>query len=176
MKSLPKSLVIAVLQMAIVVSLSGKLLYDRTHRPRLWVKAGSVDPDLPIRGRYVTLNLEVHAPEWGATPILKGGQMNYYDWQYVELSVENGRLVAHKTDKHSTLSISNWGRVPSRSGGDIHLLSPSVAFFLPEHAEVPRLTFGDELWAEVTIPKEGPPRPIQLAIKHGTTWTPLTYR
>ena len=32
---------------------------------------------------------------------------------------------------------------------------------------------GGELWTEVTVPKTGPPRPIQLAIKRGDSFTPL---
>ena len=53
-------------------------------------------------------------------------------------------------------------------GGDISVLSSPVVFFLPEHAEGPQLGRNTELWAEVTVPKKGPPRPIQLAIKQGT--------
>jgi hypothetical protein len=38
-----------------------------------------------------------------------------------------------------------------------------VAFFLPEHAADPsRLSPGKELWVEVSVPRKGPPRPIQL--------------
>lgn len=32
---------------------------------------------------------------------------------------------------------------------------------------------GGELWAEVTVPKNGPPRPIRLAVKKGNSFTPL---
>jgi hypothetical protein len=44
-----------------------------------------------------------------------------------------------------------------------------VLFFVPEHtlpfetASVGR--DAPELWAEVTIPRKGPPRPIRLALK-----------
>jgi hypothetical protein len=52
-----------------------------------------------------------------------------------------------------------------------------VDFFIAEHAELPRLNRAtDELWAEVTVPRKGPPRPIQLAIKRGSEWIPLNYR
>ena len=44
-----------------------------------------------------------------------------------------------------------------------------VLFFVPEHT-LPFETMrsrrdAPELWAEVTIPRTGPPRPIRLAIK-----------
>lgn len=174
MKTFTKSLIVALLQVAIVLSLGGKLLYDRAHRPRIWVKTGSVDPDLPIRGRYLTLSLEVHAP--GLSPAATRNSPDFYAWQSIELTAENGALVAHKSDKHTELSLATWGRRPNQSDSDVYFLWPSVAFFLPEHAEVPRIKSGEELWAEVTIPRKGPPRPIQLAVKRGTEWNPLNYR
>lgn len=174
MKTFSKSLMVALLQVAIVLSLGGRLLYDRAHRPRIWVKTGSIDPELPIRGRYLTLNLEVYAPEFASSSARNERQA--YAWQPIELAAENGELVAHKTDKQTGMSLATWGRRPNQSNFDLYFLWPSVAFFLPEHAEVPRIKSGEELWAEVTIPRKGPPRPIQLAIKRGTEWNPLTYR
>ena len=53
-------------------------------------------------------------------------------------------------------------------------LSEPVLFFLPEHATDPwKQAKGGELWAEVTLPASGPPRPIRLAIKQGDAFTPL---
>ncbi|MBV9073162.1 MAG: hypothetical protein JOZ10_05970 [Acidobacteria bacterium] len=175
MNSFTKSLVVAALQVAIVLSLGGKLMYDRAHRPRVWVRTGSIDPDLPIRGRYMTLNLQVHAE--GFKPPANGkNDANWYNWQSVDLTVENGDLVARPAAQQSELSLATWGTRPNQTASDLFFLWPSVAFFLPEHAEVPRLKTGDELWAEVTIPRKGPPRPIQLAMKHEGQWIPLTYR
>jgi hypothetical protein len=51
-----------------------------------------------------------------------------------------------------------------------------VLFFVPEHAlpfENMRGSDAPELWAEVTIPHQGPPRPIQLALKKAGQLTPL---
>lgn len=169
-----KGLVVAVLQMAIVLSLGGKLLYDRAHCPRIWVRTGSVDPNLPIRGRYLTLNLEVHAPTINSSALRSN--RSFYNGNSVELSVQDGKLIANKTSKNTGLSIASWGRQPSQNDPDLFFLWPSVAFFLPEHAEVPWTRGSQELWAEVTIPKQGPPRPIQLALKNGSAWIPLTYR
>ena len=53
MKSgLTKGLLVAALQLMIVGSLAAKYAHDRATRPRVWVKVGYYDPDLPIRGRY----------------------------------------------------------------------------------------------------------------------------
>ena len=55
-----KGLILAAFQCLLVLSLSGKLLYDRSTCPRVWVKTAQWDPNLPIRGRYLALRL---APE-----------------------------------------------------------------------------------------------------------------
>ena len=56
----------------------------------------------------------------------------------------------------------------------ITTLSEPVLFFLSEHASDPwERAKGGELWAEVTLPKEGPPRPIRLAVKRGDSFAPL---
>ena len=171
MTSIAKSLLVVLLHLGILLSLGGKLLYDRAYRPRLWVKTASVDPNLPIRGRYLTLSLQVHAPD-----LSKGRQpKNIYGWVPVYLTVENNQLVAHRATGNTYLSVTTWGRGTAQTGSDVYSLSPPIAFFLPEHASVPWLKHGEEIWAEVTIPKKGPPRPIQLAVKSGTQWRPLSY-
>lgn len=169
MTAISKGVAVAVLHVLIVLSLGGKLLYDRAHRPRVWVRTASVDPALPVRGRYVALRLQVDAPWLNA-------KQNCW-WNSVTLEVENGNLIARQSDANTGISVSacrnpRW----SPSGPQPVFLDESVLFFLPEHADFPRIKQGEELWAEVTIPKKGPPRPIQLAVKRGTEWTPLTYR
>jgi hypothetical protein len=120
-----KGLILAVFQCALVLSLSGKLLYDRSTCPRVWVKTARWDPNLPIRGRYLALRLE---PETGAP----------------------------------------WYR---QTAGQM------VLFFVPEHTLPFETMLGrrdaPELWAEVTIPRKGPPRPIRLAIKKAGRMEPI---
>ena len=55
MSSLRKGVFLGVLHCALVLSLTGKLLYDRATCPRVWVKTAPYDPNLPIRGRYLSL-------------------------------------------------------------------------------------------------------------------------
>lgn len=159
---LKKALIVTLLHLALVLSVGGKLLYDRTTRPRVWVRTASYDPDLPIRGRYITLNLEVNAPWYNE----KDNQND------VKLSVVNGKLIATQTGADTGLTVSKGWLF--RSSTQTAILNPQLAFFIPEHAEIGfNRRSGDELWAEVTIPKKGPPRPIQLAIKNGKEWKPL---
>jgi hypothetical protein len=112
MTALHKGLIVAALHAALVSSLGAKLLYDRATRPRLWVHVLPVDPDSPLRGRYVRLRIE--------------------------------------------------GR------------TEPIAFFIPEHVPDPSIrAAGEELWAEVTLPRKGAPRPIRLAVKKDGVLTPL---
>ncbi len=51
-----------------------------------------------------------------------------------------------------------------------------VDFFIADTAQSPLpLQPGQELWIEVTVPPKGPPRPLQLAVKHDTSWKPLPF-
>jgi hypothetical protein len=171
MTGLTKGVAVALLHILIVTSLGGKVLYDRVHRPRVWVRTGiSLDSHLEIHamhwGRYLTLRLAVQAPWFHPAP-----KSDEHDEVWLEM--KGGWLVAHKSESYTGLSISSWTWHPN---GDTVYLDQSVAFFLAEHVEYPRPRPGEELWAEVTMPKKGPPRPIQLALKQGTEWKPLTYR
>jgi len=120
-----KGLILAAFQCLLALSLSGKLLYDRSTCPRVWMKTARWDPNLPIRGRYLALRLapEYNAPWYAAT---------------------NGQM---------------------------------VLFFVPEHTLPFETARGaqnaPELWAEVTLPHKGPPRPIRLALKKAGQLEPL---
>jgi hypothetical protein len=116
--SFRKGIVLAALHCALVLSLTGKLFYDRATCPRVWVKTVPYDPTIPIRGRYLSLTL---APDAGAA---------YFD------------RTTHQR----------------------------VAFFVPEH---PTEADQKRLWAEVTIPRQGPPRPIRLGIQKDGRIQPL---
>jgi len=57
-------------------------------------------------------------------------------------------------------------RFIDRRSEKLAVLAEPVAFFIPEHIPDPsRRQEGEELWAEVTIPKKGLPRPIRLGVK-----------
>ena len=157
MKPLYKALVLCAVHLALVASLGAKLLYDRATRPRVWALAAPVDPNLPIRGRYVRLQIHVQPRGVGQSePVL--------------LQVENGQLVAVR-DPHAGEAYGDSGlrlRVFPRTGGQIAVLDESLAFFIPEHVKDPSVRpQGEELWVEVTLPKKGPPRPIRLGVKKG---------
>jgi hypothetical protein len=87
-----KGLILAVFQCLLVLSLGGKLLYDRSTCPRVWVKTAPWDPNLPLRGRYLALTLR---PETGVP---------YY-------AETTGQMVLYFVPEH-TLPFETMGRAP----------------------------------------------------------------
>ena len=194
MKPLNKGLTIALIQVALVCSLGAKLLMDRSSRPRVWVRAVPYDPDLPIRGRYVSLRLEVQLSEelkktFDADveryqgELGKGGitDNRIHFWPGMShpayISARAGKLFADKApdQAYAEQQVATWNRW--NSDERMYVLNHPVDYFIPEHIEDPsRRPAGEELWVEVTIPRKGPPRPIRLGVKKATgdgTITPL---
>jgi hypothetical protein len=171
-----KGIILAVLQLAIVASLAAKYTIDRARLPRVWARTAVYDPNLPIRGRYLSVQLRVDADRvYGNSEPPKANQFNLWGEQKdIYLHAENGRLVASPSPTPTGLRVTRW---KTRTGEVATVLSEPVDFFLPEHAVDPSWRkAGEELWIEVTVPKKGPPRPIRLAVKHGDTFTPLEVR
>lgn len=159
MTGLTKAIALGAVQVAMVVSLGGKLLLDRATLPRLWVQTVPYDPQLPIRGRYLSLQLVVEARGFG-----ENSNRRYYHAARVEL--ENGKLVAYPVEPPSASAVT------FREG--TAFLSEPVDYFIPEHANDPsHRPAGEELWVEVTVPRKGPPRPIQLGVRKNGVITPL---
>ncbi|HEX9444373.1 MAG TPA: hypothetical protein VGA73_09645 [Candidatus Binatia bacterium] len=159
-----KGLVIAVVQVGLVASLGAKMLYDRATRPRVWALTAPYDPNLPIRGRYVSLQLVVEAP--GIQETKPRGMLVL---KAVALRVEGNRLIAEPIPGRILYDSSDlYVRFIDRRGEKLAVLNQPVAFFIPEHiADPSRRAQGEELWVEVTVPRKGPPRPIRLGVKKG---------
>jgi hypothetical protein len=156
-----KGAILGVVQLAMVLSLGGKLLIDRSTMPRLWVKVVPYDPNLPIRGRYVSLRVTAEAR----------GFAEGFVYGAAKLSVEDGKLVARPTEDSGGIMVQVSGEPP------VATITEPVAYFIPEHIEDPsRRPAGEELWVEVTVPPKGPPRPIQLGVKKDGVLTPLDLR
>jgi len=157
MSRLLKGLLLTLVQLALVLTVAAKYYSDRVSLPRAWALAAPYDPNLPIRGRYVRLQLLV---EPRATPLPQPGRAT--------LSAEDGKLVA-------AFGADGLG-VTRLPGGRIALSEP-VAFFIPEHVADPsRRPPGEELWVEASVPKEGPPRPVRLGVKRDGVIAPLPLR
>jgi hypothetical protein len=153
MTALTKGLIVCGVQTAMVLSIGGKLLLDRATQPRLWVRVLPYDPNMPIRGRYVSLAIDAEARGFR--------QGTVYD--QAKYSVEDGKLVARPAEMDGTGTMVSNGTAPVR-----------IVYFIPEHVTDPSIRAADEeLWAEVTVPHKGPPRPIQLGVKKNGVIAPL---
>jgi hypothetical protein len=156
-----KGLIVALVHVALVASLGAKMLVDRSTRPRVWARVLPIDPDLPIRGRYVRLAIEGAADE---------SVKSAYSGSFAPV-VRNDSLVfvpAGRDGFH--------GHALLRDGRFVVQLSPRLAYFIPEHVPDPSIRQpGEELWVEVTLPRRGLPRPIRLGIRREGTITPIEY-
>jgi hypothetical protein len=153
MTPLTKGLILCGVQTAMILSIGGKMLLDRATQPRIWVRAMPYDPNLPVRGRYVSLTVNAEARGFSQGAV--------YD--QAKYSVEGGKLVARPASMDGTGTMVSNGTAPVR-----------IAYFIPEHVPDPsRREADEELWVEVTVPRLGPPRPIQLGVKKNGALTPL---
>jgi hypothetical protein len=159
MRPVYRSIAVGVLQCALVLSVAGKYAIDRERLPRAWARVAPVDPNLPVRGRYVSLRVQVEAPTAVAP------------FAAARLSAVGGQLVA-TPDPRGTVHIANtFNRATMWS-----LVEP-LAFFIPEHVPDPsQVKLGEELWVEVSVPAKGDPRPVRLGVKREGVLQPLELR
>lgn len=171
MSPLLKGVLLAVLQVALIAGIGGKLLYDRATLPRAWVETAGVDPDLPVRGRYVALGL-LFAEAPGAAPVADEHACG-------RIELRNGQPVAvieGNAQRHMQRGGARRVCFTRRAGAGVAkwLLEEQVAFFLPEHAPDPtRDVRPGELWVEVTLPPHGAPRPIRLGLMRDGAIQPI---
>ena len=183
------AVVLLAIQLALVLSIAGKYLYQRQTCPRVWARAVAYDPEMPMRGRYLSTQLEVdgcastlpsaaHAQfprdiNGAVKPgpyVVRGNMVNFQ----AVLKVENNRLVAVRLDDSHRPGEGLQVEAENGTPCDRMRLEPATDFFIAEHAPSPLpLKKGQELWIEVTVPPKGPPRPIQMALKDNGVWEPL---
>jgi hypothetical protein len=184
MSRLRAGVVLLLIQLALVLSVAGKYLYERQTRPRVWVRAAQVDPSQPLRGRYLALQPLLNAcdlPKDAArteTRFLPSGKTAAGWWVWsVSLDVVGGHLVPRLAQKPRNAMDTHTLRVGKNSSCELgELTGTGMELFLSEGAKTPfPLKPGQELWVEVTVPKQGPPRPIQLALSDASGFHPLKF-
>jgi hypothetical protein len=157
--------VLALVQVALVSGIGLKYAADRARLPSGWVETVPYDPSLPIRGRYVRLRLQV--PVAGGRPSGPNAVLTR-----LRLVATEGRVEAVR-DSAGALE----GMVDTARGALVARLNEPIAFFIPEHVPDPSVRpRGEELWALVTVPRAGPPRPIRLGVRRGTRLEALELR
>lgn len=167
MRPVARGLLVALLHVLIVAAVGGKLLYDRHVLPQVWVRTAGVDPELPIRGRYVSLRLVV---EVDGLDLSAESSRERYRVHPVKLEIVDGTLhgvaLAGGADGHGSYRTESMVQQLTTPAGPAWALVQPIAFYLPEDAPDPsHLAAGEALWAEVTAPADGPPRPLRLEVR-----------
>jgi hypothetical protein len=154
-----RGLLVAGVHLAIVLGIFGKYSWDRANLPRAWARTMNYDPNLPIRGRYVSLLVVLDVPD--------PAPQSHFGSARVVLG-ENG-------DKLAASLVQTGGLGAFKRGKDAPwALAEPVPFFIPEHAADPtRLKPGEELWVELSVPPRGEPRAVRLGVKRGGSIDPL---
>jgi hypothetical protein len=129
------------------------------------------DPSLLMRGRYLSLQPTVDGCQ-STLPFAKQGSAP------AKLEVKDNKLVAVRLPGSGDRPSELWVEAtPGSSCEQMRLTSP-VDFYISEHGPTPTVgEGGGQLWIEMTLPPQGPPRPIQLARKlTDGTWKPLAFQ
>jgi hypothetical protein len=187
------SLILLAIQLAIVSSIAAKYLYERAACPRVWTRTTAYDPQLPMRGRYLSLQLTVDGCQ-STLPSAKqaqfprningvpdGSGFSIGASQQVQfpakLVVRDNKLLAIRiSEGDAEPSGQLVSALPGSACNALRLVEP-VNFYISEHAADPSwVRRGQELWIEVTIPPKGPPRPLQIALKDNGVWKPLAFQ
>jgi hypothetical protein len=184
MKYRSAALTLLAIQLVLVLSVAGKYWCERRNCPRVWVKTAQYDPNTPLRGRYLGLQLIVDAcnlPRDAAhfTPGYQYGsgrhKLGYWTWD-VSLRAQNGRLAPQLRGHRKAPGEIQWLALVENQPCNFVPLASEAEYFIPDTAKVPfPLKHGQELWVEVTVPPSGPPRPIQLALSSEAGFQPIKF-
>ena len=173
-----KGLLVALVHVTIVSSLGAKLLVDRARYPRAWARTAPVDPDLPIRGRYVSLRLEATIgpdlvlPDEAVRDTPEGRVRERAEPRVARLTAVDGALVAQPAESTDTGAVLV--RAAISDGQRVAEVLTPVAYFIPEDVADPSVRrAGERLWVEVTVPRRGAPRPIRLGVQKDGVVAPL---
>jgi hypothetical protein len=167
---LRNSWLLALFQVALMSSVGAQFWLDRITRPRAWVATEPVDPALPIRGRYLSLRAVLPLAASVQLPELRGKEDPRIP---VTLRVKGNRLLADSAGDGPTEDAV----IRSVEGVAMVALVQPLALFIPPDVKDPSIQFeGDMLWVEVTLPRLGSPRPIQLGHERQGRIEPLSLR
>ncbi len=189
-----RALLLLIIHLALVSTIAAKYLYQRNTCPRVWTRAVAYDPEMVLRGRYLSAQLHIDAcsitlPNHTFTPF-KGAPVptdsSHSELYFEENGTFSAQFGAHITARNGHLAVDRTlpysapgAQFVQMRGSDNcqnAFLQQPVDFYLPANAQSPfPLPKGAELWIEVTVPPKGPPRPISLAISNNGHWQPLNY-
>jgi hypothetical protein len=141
------------------------------------MRTAQFDPNLPLRGRYLALQLAVDAcslPRDSSTwQSWNANGMGNWRWK-VRPVARDGKLVVELARDRTRPELTQQIFLPKDRPCDRAALQDAAEYFIGDRDKSPfPLKPGEELWVEVTVPPVGPPRPIQLAISDAQGFRPL---
>lgn len=129
----------------------GRFALDRSTLPRVWARTVPVDPTDPLRGRYVRLWLDAEDHRGAGDSATA-----------VEFYARDGVLAVRPASGWRGFRV----REPTPPEATGVVVWEPVAYFIPEHVADPAiLAPGQTLWVEVSVPRRGLPRPIQIEVR-----------
>jgi hypothetical protein len=180
MSARAKGVIVLAVQLVLVLSVVAKFAWERHSCPMVWTRTYQYDPSLPLRGRYVALTLTANACD-----MPKGAletRVPFREW--MQPSAQSSRV--HTVARKGQLALQPAPEDDSRNAQQAVLgrgipceaarLQEPIDFFISDKAVVPPLKKGEEMWALVTVPPSGPPRPVELAISDGKSFHVLDLR
>lgn len=193
MKLSKTSLALLVIQLGLVSTVGAKYLYQRWNSPRVWTRVAINEPLLAMHGRDLRLQMTVDGCQ-STLPLAsqasfprnvdgttRAGNFSVVAPKYIEfparLKVENNRLEAIRIPESDSFPLGIRVRATPGMPCDFFLINEPLNFYLAESVPTPLpIQAGQELWIEVTVPPQGPPRPLQLALKQDGIWKPLAFQ
>jgi hypothetical protein len=192
MRMVARGFVLLAVQAALVAGTAGKYLWERHTRPMVWVKTSPfvdqevLHPSQEVTDRYLPLQLSVDVcglppkPPEDETDYSKptdsqGSNFLKYPARKgaVRTVAKEGRLVAVDAGGAFTHNSQEFLWDMRKPCKEARLLD-IVKFYVPKGVDLPeRLKPGESLWALVTVPAEGPLRPLELAVSNATGFHPL---
>ncbi len=188
------SVAVLVVQLVLVSSIAAKYAWQRATCPRVWTRTAMYDPDLVMRGRYLSMQLTVDGCEstlpsakQGRFPrdfngVPRGGQFTIAGPNAIQfpakIAVKDNKLIAVRIPESDDAPAGQFVWARESATCDQMTLGQPVNFYIDEHVQSPLpVSAGQELWVEVTVPPKGVPRPIQLALKEADgAWKPLAFQ
>jgi hypothetical protein len=157
-RPLVSAVLIGLLHAAIVLAIGVQAAVDRGRLPRAWALARPDTPSSAAHGRYLRLHV-VPALETGLVPKLDTvNGRTFVRPAPVALEARNGRLLAHG----APASRVHLGYPGDRQEGEA-VLRPAIELYVPASDGPASAVLGQgELWVEVSVPRQGPPRPLRL--------------
>ena len=188
------AIALIVIQLALVSAFAVKYLYQRWTCPLAWTRAVGADPEASTHGRYLRLLLMVDGCQStlpsaklatfprdvnGAVkpgPFVLRPQSPQPAYFNAYLKAVNNKLVAVRVEGQEDPAMGQGITAMPGTPCDQMRLDAPLDFLLARHTPSPLpVKPTQELWVEVTVPPEGPPQPVQVAVKQDGAWKPLGY-